>query len=74
MLQQNMIGGEKSRDEELIKKRKSREQHVDRRIRQLAQATQNDEDDVIFDVYENMQDEVKARDRAINRHKKKVTS
>jgi len=71
MLQQNMIGGEKSRDEELIKKRKSREQHVDRRIRQLAQATQNDEDDVIFDVYENMQDEVKARDRAINRHKKK---
>lgn len=72
MLQQNMVGGEKAADEEAKKKRQSRHKHVDERKRRLANAALREDDEVILDVYDSMQDEVKARDKMITKQKRNV--
>jgi len=73
MLQENMIGGERSRDEEAKRRRQSRRKHVDERKQRLARAAKHDDDETILDVYDSVTDEVKARDKMIARQKKQVT-
>ncbi|XP_078482833.1 osmotic avoidance abnormal protein 3-like isoform X1 [Ciona intestinalis] len=72
MLQQNMVGGEKSHDEALMKARQSRKKHVDERRKKLAEAAEKDDDEVILDVYDSIQDDVKLRNRVINKHKEQI--
>nr|CAB3259087.1 osmotic avoidance abnormal protein 3-like [Phallusia mammillata] len=72
MLQQNMVGGERSRDEEAKLRRQSRRKHVDERKRRLAQATLRDDDETILDVYDSIHDDVKGRDKIITKQKKKL--
>ena len=74
MLQQNMVGGEKSRDEEAKKRKQSRRRHVDERKRRLAAAAARDDDETMLDVYDSIHRDVKDRDKLIVRQKQQVTS
>ncbi|XP_076820220.1 osmotic avoidance abnormal protein 3-like isoform X2 [Clavelina lepadiformis] len=72
MLQQNMVGGEMSRDEEAKKRRQTRRKHVDERKRRLAEASKRDQDDIMLDVYDSIHDDVKDRDRVIGKQNKRI--
>lgn len=72
MLQQNMVGGERARDEAAKQRRQSRRKHVDERKRRLAEAALRDDDETILDVYDSIHDDVKGRDKVINKQKKQV--
>lgn len=72
MLQQNMVGGEKAKDETLKKRRQSRAKHVDEFKRKLAKAAEKDDEELMLDVYDSMQDQVKSRDKLISSQNKKV--
>ena len=72
MLQQNMVGGEKSRDEEAKKRKQSRRKHVDERKRRLAEAAERDDNETMLEVYDSIHDDVRQRDKRIERQKQQV--
>ena len=67
-----MVGGEKARDEEVKKRRESRVKHVDEFKRKLAKASEKDDEELMLDVYDSMQDQVKSRDKLIGKQTLKV--
>lgn len=73
MLQQTMVGGEKATDERAKEKLRERKMYSDKRRKQLEDASHNDEEDIILNVYDSLQDEVKARDRIIKKKNNEVT-
>ena len=69
-LQMNMVGGENVCDEEVIRRRKEREAHLEGRRAKRMEL--NDDDDVIMGVYEDMSEQVKVKDKLLEKQKKKV--
>ena len=69
MLQQNMVGGEKAKDEEAKKRKLSRRKYADERRKRLAAAAMRDDDLAMLDVYDSIHHDVKQRDKTIdNQH------
>lgn len=69
-LQMNMVGGENVSDEEVKRRRKKREEHLEGRRAKRMEL--NDDDDVIMGVYEDMSEQVKVKDKLFQKQKKKV--
>ena len=69
-LQMNMVGGENVCDEEVKRRRKEREKHLEGRRAKRMEL--NDDDDVIMGVYEDMSEQVKVKDKLLQKQKKKV--
>lgn len=74
MLEHNMVGGEKSKDEEAKKKIVSRKQHADERKRRLAEAAKRDDEETMLGIYDSMTKDVKQSAQVIERQKNKVMS
>ena len=72
ILQQNMVGGEKANDEDAKEKRRRRKKHVDERKLLLARAARQDDEAIMLNVYDSIQDELKARDKIIERKEREV--
>jgi len=68
-LQMNMVGGENVSDEEVKRRRKKREEHLEGRRAKRMEL--NDDDDVIMGVYEDMSEQVKVKDKLFQKQKKK---
>ncbi|XP_068724675.1 osmotic avoidance abnormal protein 3-like [Montipora capricornis] len=66
-LQEKFVGGEKKNDQKLKEKRKVRKNHALTQREKLAKAAKRMEDDgIMVKVYDNLQDEIKAKNNAIN--------
>ena len=73
MLQQNMVGGEKSKDEEIKKRKQSRRKYADERKRKLAEAAKRDDDATMLEVYDSIHHDVKQRDKLIGKQQERVS-
>ena len=68
-LQEQLVGGEKRNDQNLKEKRKARKQYAQSKREKLMKAVENMEDDgIMVKVYDNLQDEVKVKNRKVYRH------
>lgn len=72
MLQHNMVGGEKANDEVAKEKRRKRRKHGDEHRRQLALAANANDEAILLNVYDSIQDEIKARDKVIAKKDREV--
>lgn len=72
-LQQQMVGGEAASNQEMKEKRKNKIKFAENRKAKLAEAIANMDDDyIMLDIYENIQDEVKAVSKQLAIEKRKV--
>ena len=67
-----MVGGEKSQDEEAKKRKQSRRKYADERKKKLAAAAMRDDDLAMLEVYDSIHQDVKQRDKAIDKQRKHV--
>ncbi|XP_072887793.1 kinesin-like protein KIF17 isoform X1 [Hemitrygon akajei] len=76
MLENEVVGGEQAKNTELKEKRKRRKKYADERKNQLAEALKHaDRDDptILINVYESIQDEVRAKSKSIENLQRKLT-
>ncbi|CAD5117991.1 DgyrCDS6732 [Dimorphilus gyrociliatus] len=67
-LQQAMVGGEMKNNEEVKERRRKRKHHAEERKQKLAEALQNmDGDDIMLQIYDNAQDEVRIKDKQLRK-------
>jgi len=67
-LQEQLVGGEKRNDQNLKEKRKARKQYAQSKREKLMKAVENMEDDgIMVKVYDNLQDEVKVKNKKIDK-------
>ena len=65
-LQEQLVGGEKRNDQTLKEKRKARKQYAQSKREKLMKAVENMEDDgIMVKVYDNLQDELKIKNRKV---------
>ncbi|XP_069775164.1 kinesin-like protein KIF17 isoform X2 [Narcine bancroftii] len=75
MLENEIVGGEQAKNEELKEKQKRRKKYADERKNQLAETLKHaDQDDptILINVYESIQDEVRAKTKNIENLQKKL--
>lgn len=76
MLENEVVGGEQAKNTELKEKRKRRKTYADERKNQLAEAlkhTDRDDPTILINVYESIQDEVRAKSKNIENLQRKLT-
>lgn len=74
-LQEKFVGGEKKNDQKLKEKRKARKNYALTQREKLSKAAKKMEDDgIMVKVYDNLQDEIKAKNNAINQMEGKLKS
>ncbi|XP_051894933.1 kinesin-like protein KIF17 [Pristis pectinata] len=75
MLENEVVGGEQAKNTELKEKRKRRKKYADERKNQLAEAlkhTDRDDPTILINVYESIQDEVRAKSKNIENLQRKL--
>ncbi|XP_078095843.1 kinesin-like protein KIF17 [Mustelus asterias] len=75
MLENEVVGGEQAKNTELKEKRKRRKKYADERKNQLAEAlkhTDRDDPAILINVYESIQDEVRAKSKNIENLQRKL--
>lgn len=74
-LQEQFVGGEKKNDQKLKEKRKARKNYALTQREKLAKAAKKMEDGgIMVKVYDNLQDEIKAKNNVINQMETKLNS
>lgn len=74
-IQEQFVGGEKKNDQKLKDKRKARKNHSLTQREKLAKAAKKaDDDGIMVKVYDNLQEEIKAKNNAIDHMKVKFKS
>ncbi|XP_019367543.1 PREDICTED: kinesin-like protein KIF17 isoform X2 [Gavialis gangeticus] len=76
MLEQQVVGGEQAKNKDLKEKHKRRKKYADERKRQLVAALQNSDEDstdwVLLNVYDSIQEEVRAKSKLLEKMQKKL--
>ncbi|XP_038603083.1 kinesin-like protein KIF17 isoform X2 [Tachyglossus aculeatus] len=76
MLEQQVVGGEQAKNKDLKEKLKSRKRYADERKKQLVAALQNSDEDggdwVLLNVYDSIQEEVRAKSKLLEKMQKKL--
>lgn len=71
-----MVGGEQAKNKDLKEKHKRRKRYADERKKQLVAALQNSDEDsgdwVLLNVYDSIQEEVRAKSKLLEKMQKKV--
>ncbi|XP_064445899.1 kinesin-like protein KIF17 isoform X3 [Mirounga angustirostris] len=75
LLEQQVVGGEQATNKDLKEKHKRRKRYADERKRQLVAALQNSDEDggdrVLLNVYDSIQEEVRAKSKLLERMQRK---
>lgn len=78
MLEQQVVGGEQAKNKDLKEKHTRRKKIADERKQQLLEALQKSDEDssdwVLLNVYDSIQEEVRAKSRLLEKIKEKVIS
>ncbi|XP_025022228.1 kinesin-like protein KIF17 [Python bivittatus] len=76
MLEQQVVGGEQAKNKDLKEKHKHRKKIADERKKQLLEALQKSDEDssdwVLLNVYDSIQEEVRAKSRLLEKIKQKL--
>ncbi|KAL6067356.1 hypothetical protein STEG23_012449 [Scotinomys teguina] len=76
MLEQQVVGGEQAKNKDLKEKHKRRKRYADERKKQLVAALQNSDEDsgdwVLLNVYDSIQEEVRAKSKLLEKMQKKL--
>lgn len=76
MLEQQVVGGEQAKNKDLKEKHKRRKKIADERKKQLLAALQKSDEDssdwVLLNVYDSIQEEVRAKSRMLEKITEKV--
>ncbi|XP_062449332.1 kinesin-like protein KIF17 isoform X2 [Rhea pennata] len=76
MLEQQVVGGEQAKNKDLKEKHKRRKKYADERRMQLVAALQNSNEDssdwVLLNVYDSIQEEVRAKSKLLEKMQKKL--
>jgi len=74
-IEENMVGGEKAHDKELLEKRQKKKKAAEKRLKTLAEALNKNEDDdtLLIKAYDNIQEELRAKTEALKKSKQKVS-
>jgi hypothetical protein len=76
LLEQQVVGGEQSKNKDLKEKHKRRKRYADERKKQLVAALQNSDEDsgdwVLLNVYDSIQEEVRAKSKLLEKMQRKV--
>ena len=71
-----MVGGEQAKNKDLKEKHKRRKRYADERRKQLVAALQNSDEDsgdwVLLNVYDSIQEEVRAKSKLLEKVQRKV--
>ncbi|XP_067655416.1 osmotic avoidance abnormal protein 3-like [Haliotis asinina] len=72
-LQQQMVGGENKNNREVKERRKKRKRYAEERKQKLAEAIANmDDDGIMIAIYDNIHDEVRAKNKLLEKEKQKI--
>lgn len=78
MLERQVVGGEQAKNKDLKEKRKRRKKYADERKMQLVAALQQSNEDssdwVLLNVYDSIQEEVRAKSKLLEKVQEKVSS
>lgn len=78
MLERQVVGGEQAKNKDLKEKHKRRKKYADERRMQLVTALQQCNEDssewVLLNVYDSIQEEVRAKSKLLEKMQKKVSS
>lgn len=76
LLEQQVVGGEQAKNKDLKERHKRRKRYADERKRQLVAALQNSDEDggdwVLLNVYDSIQEEVRAKSKLLEKIQRKV--
>lgn len=76
LLEQQVVGGEQAKNKDLKEKHKRRKRYADERKKQLVAALQNSDEDsgdwVLLNVYDSIQEEVRAKSKLLEKMQRKV--
>ncbi|XP_005081088.1 kinesin-like protein KIF17 isoform X2 [Mesocricetus auratus] len=76
LLEQQVVGGEQAKNKDLKEKHKRRKRYADERKKQLVAALQNSDEDsgdwVLLNVYDSIQEEVRAKSKLLEKMQKKL--
>ncbi|KFV97773.1 Kinesin-like KIF17, partial [Fulmarus glacialis] len=76
MLEQQVVGGEQAKNKDLKEKQKRRKKYADERRMQLVAALQQSNEDsgdwVLLNVYDSIQEEVRAKSKLLEKMQKKL--
>ncbi|ESN93514.1 hypothetical protein HELRODRAFT_88642, partial [Helobdella robusta] len=73
-LQQNFVGGELSNNEEIKEKRKKKKKYAEEARNKLQEALSRDGDDIVVGMFKNVQDELKYKNKLLEKEKQKSES
>ncbi|XP_021118622.1 kinesin-like protein KIF17 isoform X3 [Heterocephalus glaber] len=76
LLEQQVVGGEQAKNKDLKEKHRRRKRYADERKKQLVAALQNSEEDVgdwvLLNVYDSIQEEVRAKSKLLEKMQRKL--
>lgn len=76
LLEQQVVGGEQAKNKDLKEKHRRRKRYADERKKQLVAALQNSDEDsgdwVLLNVYDSIQEEVRAKSKLLEKMQRKV--
>lgn len=76
LLEQQVVGGEQAKNKDLKEKHRRRKRYADERKQQLVAALQNSDEDsgdwVLLNVYDSIQEEVRAKSKMLEKMQRKV--
>ncbi|EDL13255.1 kinesin family member 17, isoform CRA_a [Mus musculus] len=76
LLEQQVVGGEQAKNKDLREKHKRRKRYADERKKQLVAALQNSDEDggdwVLLNVYDSIQEEVRAKSKLLEKMQRKL--
>ncbi|XP_036995960.2 kinesin-like protein KIF17 [Artibeus jamaicensis] len=76
LLEQQVVGGEQAKNKDLKEKHKHRKRYADERRKQLVAALQNSDEDsgdwVLLNVYDSIQEEVRAKSKLLEKVQRKL--
>ncbi|XP_051027602.1 kinesin-like protein KIF17 [Acomys russatus] len=76
LLEQQVVGGEQAKNKDLKEKHRRRKRYADERKKQLVAALQNSDEDggdwVLLNVYDSIQEEVRAKSKLLEKMQKKL--
>ena len=75
-MEQQVVGGEQAKNKDLKEKHRRRKRYADERKKQLVAALQNSDEDsgdwVLLNVYDSIQEEVRAKSKLLEKMQRKV--
>ena len=72
-IEENMVGGERAHDQELIEKRKKQKKAAERRSKLQEAINKSDDDDsLLIRAYDNIQEELRVKTDALKKSKQKI--